>query len=632
METILAEKASRNRKKILIDLRWMIPGEAGGIENLSRSLLKELAEVDTSTQFTVLAPYQVKYDLGINNLDNFKVIPIDGPAAYWRKFSWRFQRFLSNRLHFDYWRSPEVEDLLRLASYQVEVALSIPGYIYPDLKPIPNVLIVPDIQHEYFPEFFTPVELEERRRLYTDSIHHSVFLLAISEFTRQTLMEKLSVPPEKVVTAHLAADSIFQLDALDPTDSASVLKKYGLEGKQYFFFPGNTWKHKNHKTAFKALSILLESTQKDIILVCTGSIKSAETDLVELLTDLHLEDRVKFLGYCPRNDLPGLYKNAVGLIFPSYFEGFGLPVLEAMLSGCPVICSGTSSLPEIAGDAAILCDPDSPAEFAHGMRRILEDSELRTDLIRKGRLQAAKFSWGKFTDQTLAALETVVDEKYHPGQSFISEPVSFNRKTGSRSLSRQDQAQLMINQYREYKRQNQPLNAIVAGLKSCLIAPDVAFFVGFHSCLEKLKQFGKIPRKITPLSNRFRKVNAPQTQELLAHTQLWPDNWAGPHLVLLKTTQNNPHFVDLDGWADIRSLGGPLQIKICIDGQFVGQHCVSHSGDFHFQIKLNQPLCIGNHTVEITSNRYFSPHKPGNSDDYRPLSFNLREFNFIDSN
>jgi glycosyltransferase involved in cell wall biosynthesis len=623
MEEILAAKASSVQKKILIDLRWMLPGVAGGIENLSRSLLKELADVKTSTQFTVFAPSQVKYDLGIHNLHNFKVVPIDGPGVYWRKFTWRLQRFFAYRLHFDYWRTPEVEDLLRISSYQAEVALSIPGYIYPDLKSLLNVLIVPDIQHEYFPDFFTPTELDERRRLYRDSIDHSVMLLAISDFTRQTLIEKLGIPPEKIITTHLAADSIFLSDSPDRSSTADVLKKYDLEGKQYFFFPGNTWNHKNHKTAFKALYLLLESTQKDIHLVCTGTIKSAQQDLIGLLADLHLENRVHFLGYCPRSDLPGLYQGAVGLVFPSYFEGFGMPVLEAMLSGCPVICSGTSSLPEIAGDAAILCNPDSPVEFANGMQRLLEDTQLKDELIAKGRLQAAKFSWKKFSYQVLSVLEDVIDRKYRPDMDINLHEDSFEKKSEPPRFSLKDLAQSLINKSTEQRRQGQPLKSFYTKTLSWFVSPEVAFYGSLFSSINTLKRSGKIQRKINSLLSHTRKVDDPQTQQLLAHTEPWSDTWAGPHLAIIQTEQKKTQSICVEGWADIRSLGGSLLLEFHIDGQFAGQKNISRSGDFHFNLKLDQPLSSGSHVIEIDANRYFVPHQKSGIDDFRPLSYKL---------
>jgi len=148
------------------------------------------------------------------------------------------------------------------------------------------------------------------------------------------------------------------------------------------------------------------------LLVCTGTAKNAQPDLLALIRDLHLGDQVKFLGYCPSAEMPALYEGAAALIFPSLFEGFGMPVLEAMWCDCPVVCSNVTSLPEIAGDAALLVAPDSPEELAYETSRILNDDELRRTLIERGRSQAVNFSWLKFTMETVRVLHRVHEERY----------------------------------------------------------------------------------------------------------------------------------------------------------------------------------------------------------------------------
>ena len=164
------------------------------------------------------------------------------------------------------------------------------------------------------------------------------------------------------------------------------------------------WPHKNHKAAFRALHMLKEEYHLDPLLVCTGSAKNMHTDLVDMLREFRLEKNVRFLGYCPSSDLPSLYEGAMATIFPSLFEGFGMPVIESMLCDCPVICSNTSSLPEIGGDAALLVDPNSPDAIADAVRRCMTDTALREDMIVRGRRQAARFSWRKFTLQIVDIL------------------------------------------------------------------------------------------------------------------------------------------------------------------------------------------------------------------------------------
>ena len=401
------KRAKRGPMKAVIDLRWMRPGFAGGIEDLSRSFLKELLKLDRINSYRVLVPAEVKYDFDLRHNDNIEIAAADGPLYHWRRFFMRGAGFAARKLRLDYRRTNETEILRQLHSMDSEIALSVPGYISFDLYPLLNVLIVPDIQHEYYPEFFTPQVYEERKRLYTDSIMRAQHICAISEYTRHTLMERFGIPGERITTTHLAADPIFQPGSPFRNNGAAVLKRYGLVKGEYLFFPAKTWPHKNHAAAVRAVALLKDAYGLDVPLVCTGGEREAHPELIKLINEMSLEGRVKFLGYCPKDHLPSLYEGAGAVVFPSLFEGFGMPVLEAMWCGCPVVCSNTTSLPEIAGDAALLVEPLSPEALAESAFKVLTDAELRLDLIEKGRRQAQKFSWRRFTLQLVQVMSQV---------------------------------------------------------------------------------------------------------------------------------------------------------------------------------------------------------------------------------
>ena len=390
--------------RAVIDLRWMYPGRAGGIENLSRAFVNELLRLDAWNRYTVLVPAEVKYDFDLRGHPNVTLSASDGPARHAAKALMSATRRLHGRAGLSYWRTPEVERLRGAADLGAEVALSIPGYIHPDLWPLTSVLIAPDIQHEYCPEFFSPQDLAERRRLYTDSTMKAAHICAISEFTRQTLIERLGVAPERVTTTRLAADPIFHPGSPHRGNPGPVLDSYGLPAGQYLLFPGNTWPHKNHRAAFKALRILRLGHGLDPMLVCTGASREAHPELLGAIRELGLEERIRFLGYCPATDMPALYEGAAALWFPSLFEGFGIPLLEAMWCDCPIASSNATSLPEIAGDAAVLFDPRSPEAMADALRRVLTDDDLRQSLIRRGRRRVRDFSWARFTLAVVHAL------------------------------------------------------------------------------------------------------------------------------------------------------------------------------------------------------------------------------------
>ncbi|MBI3796451.1 MAG: glycosyltransferase [Deltaproteobacteria bacterium] len=408
IESVWREKQQLDSPmRVLIDLRWMHPGVAGGIENLARSFLHQLLQLDGVNLYTILVPVEVKYDFDLRRCPNIRIVPADGPRQKWHWVLWQCGRLLHRWTQLDYWRSAEVETLRHVHALGADLTLSIPGYIHPDLHPLANVLIVPDIQHEYYPEFFAPQELAERKKIYTDSIKRASHLCAISEFTRQTLIERLGVPAERITTTPLAADTMFHPHSAYRNNPQPVLEKYRLPAKGYILFPGNTWPHKNHRGAFQALRRLRDNHRLDPLLVCTGSPKNAHPDLLSLIHQLQLDGRVRFLGYCPAPEMPALYEGAAALLFPSLFEGFGIPVLEAMWCDCPVVCSNTTSLPEIAGDAARLIDPQAPEEVANALHQVLTDGALGRVLIERGRQQAKKFSWLNFTTETVRILHEV---------------------------------------------------------------------------------------------------------------------------------------------------------------------------------------------------------------------------------
>jgi glycosyltransferase involved in cell wall biosynthesis len=401
------KRACERPIRTAIDLRWMLPGMAGGIETLTRSFINELKELDRFNQYTLLAPSEIKYDFDLRKNDNFTIVVADGPGYYARKIARGATQQLHRAFNVNYWRTPEVEILHKAKMLNADFVLSLSGYIYPDMRPLRNVVVVPDIQHEYYPDFFPPDVLAERKRVYGESILAADGLIAISEYTRQTIIEKFRIDPGRIQTVHLAASPMFHRENRMNGNRERVLYKYRLPERGYLFLPANTWPHKNHKGAIETLQILRQDYGLDLVLVCTGSHKEAQGDLNRLISRNGLDGAVRFLGYCPMHDLVGLYEGAAALIYPSFFEGFGMPLLEAMWTDCPVVCSNLTSLPEIAGDAALLVDPHSAEALAEAVNRILSDEALRSDLITRGRKRVEAFSWSKFTSEVLKVLRRI---------------------------------------------------------------------------------------------------------------------------------------------------------------------------------------------------------------------------------
>ena len=390
--------------RVAIDMRWMIPGIAGGIEQVARAFLSELLSIDRCNRYTLIMPARVAHGIDLRRNPRVRITSLDGPANYFGRAWHEIRRRM--------YPSFAVGDLSNgelppewVRSLDAEIVYSFPGYIYPDVTALPQVLMVPDIQHEYRPEFFTPQALEGRIRIYRDSIERATRVCAISEFTRQTLIDKLGVAPAKVTTIHLAADSIFQ--HVQEASDAAVWSRHGLQPKQYLFFPGHTWHHKNHRAAIRTLAILRDVHRVSLPLVCTGGPREAQAAIDHEIASLGLRDAVHFLGYVPRQYLPALYRGAACLLFPSLFEGFGMPVLEAMACGCPVVCSNTTSLPEIGGGAALLVDPENAEALALAVANVIHSDELRYGMRERGLARVKQFSWRRHTTETLRVLYEV---------------------------------------------------------------------------------------------------------------------------------------------------------------------------------------------------------------------------------
>ena len=275
----------------------------------------------------------------------------------------------------------------------------------PRVCPVPAVITVYDLQHEHLPELFDAAELRHRRQFYPESCTAADHVIAISEFTRQGVIEHYGVEADRVSAISLAAGSDFRWrDAAARV--AEVRQRYGLPPR-YVLYPANTWHHKNHARLIAALARYHQETGEALTLVLTGVSMEGETTLREAVDREGLRRSVRVLGFVPRADLPALYAGAACLVFASLFEGFGIPLVEAMLVGCPIAASNATSIPEVVGDAAVLFDPRDPADIAHAIAAIVRDPRAAAELARRGRARVERFSVSKTADLTLDLFDHV---------------------------------------------------------------------------------------------------------------------------------------------------------------------------------------------------------------------------------
>jgi len=222
-------------------------------------------------------------------------------------------------------------------------------------------------------------------------------MLAISEATRRDILARFRLQPGRITAIPLAADPVFIPQS--PEVVGALRARYRLPEK-FILYLGSNKPHKNLVRLIEAWAVV-QAEVPDITLVIAGAWLSQHPEPRQCAQALGLDDRVCWLGPLPGGDLPALYTAAQAFVFPSLYEGFGLPVIEAMACGTPVVCANTSSLPEVAGDAAVMFDPTQTESIAGALRQVLGNSVLRADLCQQGLMQATKFSW------TQTALETL---------------------------------------------------------------------------------------------------------------------------------------------------------------------------------------------------------------------------------
>jgi glycosyltransferase involved in cell wall biosynthesis len=237
------------------------------------------------------------------------------------------------------------------------------------------------------PQEHKQIEIDYRNDI-TYAIEHSDHLITVSEASKKDILLEFNLPEEKITVITNGVDFNFFNKVIDETTLLSIKKKYKLPNKFILYF-GNIRKHKNVRSLIKAYSLLSIDIREDVSLV----INQRNDDLFQLVKELNIEKQVCFTTFIEDKDLPSIYKLSLVLVYISLYEGFGLPIIEAMASGTPVITSNISSMPEIAGNAAVLVNPLQLDEISASIEKIIQDYDFRNQLIKLGIENAKKYSW-----------------------------------------------------------------------------------------------------------------------------------------------------------------------------------------------------------------------------------------------
>lgn len=277
---------------------------------------------------------------------------------------------------------------------------------------IPRVITVHDLSFVHFPETL-PAWKARYLRLFTRlSLQRATRVITVSENTRRDVLRWVSLPEDRVVTVYNGVEERFR--PLPAQDVARWRERRGLP-KTFVLYLGTLQPRKNLETLIRAFAHWRQDAppfHREVVLVLAGARGWFYDTLFRLVEDLGLRKHIFFPGYVPSDELPYWYNAATVFAYPSLFEGFGLPVLEAMACGTPVLAAATSSLPEIVGDAGILLPPDDVEAWTEALGRMLADPDLRATLAQAGRARASQFSWQRAARETLAVYRDALEASH----------------------------------------------------------------------------------------------------------------------------------------------------------------------------------------------------------------------------
>ena len=353
-----------------------------GIGTYIRNLLRHLARLDPATEFVVIcreadAPFVA--ELG----ENFRAVP-QGAGAY----SVREQ----------------IAVPMDLRREQVDL-FHAPHYVLPPLTPCRSVVTIHDCIHLRFPQYLpNRLGYAYARSSMWVATHRSARILTVSEASKRDILRYFRVPDSKIAVIYNAIDERFHEEP--PADEVMRVRERYQLNDPFVLYAGNIKPHKNLERLIEAFHVIRRGDLEHVKLLIIGDEISKYATLRRTVHRYKLHKHVRFFGFVPDATLAILYRLARVFVFPSLYEGFGLPPLEAMASGTPVITSNVSSLPEVVGDAAMLIDPYDADAIAGAMRRVMADDRLREDMRERGLARAREFSW----ERSIRRVREIYDE------------------------------------------------------------------------------------------------------------------------------------------------------------------------------------------------------------------------------
>jgi glycosyltransferase involved in cell wall biosynthesis len=363
--------------RIAVNTRLLLKGKLEGIGWYTHQMLQRIVKNHPEHEFLFIfdRPYDESFVFGPNVKAVVAPPQARHPVLFYLWFEWSVP-FLLRRWKADVFLSPD-----GLGSLSTKV---------------PTCLVMHDLAFEHFPEHLIRVHRMYLRHYSPRFARKAKRIVTVSEFSKTDIAGRYKISPEKIDVTYNGAHDAYQ--PLLPADREAVKQQYA-DGHEYFVFAGALHPRKNVVMLLKAFISFKRRQKSGMKLVIVGRMAWKFEELAALRATMEFKDDVKWVGYMGVDELSRVMGAAYALVYASLFEGFGIPILEAMKCGVPGIVSNTSSMPEVIGDAGILVDPTDQGAITGAMEKIYKDEELRATLSRKAIRQAERFSWDRSSEQ-----------------------------------------------------------------------------------------------------------------------------------------------------------------------------------------------------------------------------------------
>lgn len=357
--------------KIAVNARFLLPHKLEGFGWYSYEVISRMCRNHPEHEFILFfdRPYDQKFIFSKNITPIILSPPARHPFLHYYWFEFAVFKALK-RIKADLFFSPD-------------------GYISLKSK-VPTLAVIHDINFEHYPKDLKFWARNYYKRFFPRYAHHAAHIVTVSEFSKQDIIQQYQIRPNKISVRYNGVGNHFYPKS--ESENLAIKQKYA-GGNDFFLFVGALTPRKNLDRLFLAFDLFKEKNKNNIRLLIVGEKYFWNKKTEKIYSQLKFKNEVSFTGHMQVDKLAQIYSATLGLCFVSYFEGFGLPIVEAMKSGVPVLCANQSASPEIAGDAAILCNPFDEKDISSKMELMAFDQNLRQELIKKGKSRALQFNW-----------------------------------------------------------------------------------------------------------------------------------------------------------------------------------------------------------------------------------------------